>query len=55
MAEKQNERVNKLLSDLISEGAEVKDSRSNSPLTKDALSTRASPDFEAWVTWTKSF
>jgi hypothetical protein len=55
MSEKQRERVIELLSDLISEGAEIKDSKSNSSLTKEAISTRASPDFEAWVTWTKSF
>lgn len=44
-----------LLARLIDEGAEVKDSKTSSSLSKDALREATPEQFEAWVTWTKSF
>ncbi|MBX5083058.1 hypothetical protein HJB56_09820 [Rhizobium lentis] len=55
MADKQRERVAELLSDLMAAGAEVKDSKKGSALTKEALTSKPMGDWEAWVTWTKSF
>lgn len=52
-----NERLTELLKQLEAEGAQVKQGgKDSSELTKDSLSqVAASPQFDAWVSWTKSF
>lgn len=51
------QRVMDLLKKLKSEGAEIKhETKSGSPLTDEALSGKEiKPEFDAWVSWTKSF
>lgn len=52
-----NERLTELLKQLEAEGAQVKQGgKDSSALTQDSLSqVSTSPQFEAWVSWTKSF
>ena len=58
MTQGNSTKVNELLSQLIAEGAEVRMSdKSGSSLTADALRSvgASAEEFEAWVSWTKSF
>ena len=49
-------RVGDLLLQLRKEGATIKSGGERSALTEDALSSVAEgADFDAWITWTKSF
>lgn len=49
-------KIMELLKQLQAEGAKVKDAKSDSELTADAMKGMgAAPEFEAWVTWTKRF
>lgn len=52
----EEKKVKQLLSELQKSGAEIKDAKTQSKLTADALSEKAAfNDFGAWVSWTKRF